>query len=90
MIISLSGSFLTISANIFALRAKIPLSMISPSIDVSIPSSISLAVSLMTSVDASIKIHSRIGIVVFDGTALETILTPFARFCFVHMIFIKK
>ena len=44
----------------------------------------------MTSVDASIKIHSRIGIVVFDGTALETILTPFARFCFVHNDFHKK
>ena len=44
----------------------------------------------MTSVDASIKIHSRIGIVVFDGTALETILTPFARFLFCAYDFHKK
>ena len=53
-----------------AFSAMIPLSAISPSIVVSIPSSISLAVSFTTSVEASIRIHSRIGIVVFDGNCL--------------------
>ena len=85
---SLSGSFLTISEKILAFNAMIPLSKISPSIRVSIPSSISFAVNLITSVDASTKIHSKIGIVVLEGTALETILTPFTRLDFVHTILI--
>ena len=59
----------------------------SPSIIVSIPNSISLAVNLIISVVASIRIHSRIGIVVLEGTAFDTMLTPFARFDFVQMIF---
>ena len=63
-------------------------STMSPSIDVSMPSSISFAVSFTTSVVASIRIHSRIGMVVLDGTAFETMLTPFTRFDFVQIIFI--
>ena len=58
-----------------------------PSIVVSIPSSISFAVNLIVSVVASIKIHSKIGMVVLEGTALETILTPLTKFDFVQMIF---
>ena len=53
-----------------------------------IPSSISLAVNLIISVVASIKIHSRIGIVVLEGTALETILTPLTRLDLLQVIFI--
>ena len=41
----------------------------------------------MTSVDASIRIHSRIGIVVLEGTALDTVLTPFARLALLQTIF---
>ena len=88
IVTSLSGSFLTISEKIFAFRAIIPRSTMSPSIDVSMPSSISFAVSFTTSVVASIRIHSRIGMVVLDGTAFETMLTPFTRFDFVQIIFI--
>ena len=84
---SLSGSFLTISRKIFASKAIIPFSKISPSIIVSIPSSISFAVSLISPFDASIRIHSSIDIVVLLGTALETVFTPFKRFVFEHMIF---
>jgi len=54
---------------------------------VSIPSSISFAVSLISPFEASIRIHSRIDIVVLLGTALETVLTPFKRLDFEHMIF---
>ena len=82
MVISLSGSLRTISRNIFASRAIIPFSMICPSIVVSIPSSMSLAVSLISPLVASTKIHSRIDIVVLLGTALDTICTPFKRFAF--------
>ena len=73
MVISLSGSFLTISENIFASNAIIPFSTTSPSMTVSIPISISLAVSLICPCVASIRIHSRIDMVVLLGTALETI-----------------
>ena len=73
---SLSGSFLTISEKTFASNAIIPLSSISPSIFVSIPSSISLAVNLISPAEASIKIHSKIAMVVLVGTALETMFTP--------------
>ena len=87
MVTSLSGSFLTISRNILASSAMMPFSAISPSIMVSIPSSISFAVSLISPFDASIRIHSSIDIVVLLGTAFETVFTPFKRFDFEHMIF---
>ena len=88
IVISLSGSFLTISRKILASNAIIPFSMISPSMTVSIPSSISLAVSLISPVLVSTRIHSRIDIVVLLGTALETVCTPFKRLDFEHTIFI--
>ena len=40
--------------------------------------------------DASIRIHSRIGIVVFEGTALDTIPTPLTRFDLLHIIFMSR
>ena len=46
-----------------------PGSSIVPSIIVSIPSSISFAINLMLSLEASIRRHSNIGIVVLVGTA---------------------
>ena len=57
--------------------AIMPRSTISPSITVSMPSSISFAVSLISFADASIRMQLRIGMVVRDGTALDTMLTPF-------------
>ena len=73
MVIILSGSLRTISKKILASKAIIPFSTISPSMIVSIPSSISLAVNLISPLEASIKIHSKIGMVVLPGTALLTI-----------------
>ena len=73
IVTSLSGSFLTISDKSFASRAIIPFSIISPSITVSIPSSVSFAVNLILPEVVSIKIHSRIVMVVLLGTAFETI-----------------
>ena len=87
---SLSGSFLTISEKIFASNAMIPLSSIVPSIFVSIPSSISLAINFISFVEASIRMHSNIAIVVLVGTALETILTPRNKFDFEQIIFILE
>ena len=84
----LSGNFLTISRNIFASSAICPFSTISPSIIVSMPSSISLAINLIFLPVASIKIHSRIDIVVLFGTAFETICTPLNRFDLLHINFI--
>ena len=50
-----------------------------------IPKGVWLLISLVV---ASIRIHSRIGIVVLDGTALETILTPLTRLDLLQVIFI--
>ena len=83
----MSGSFLTISKNNFASNAIIPFSIISPSMIVSIPSSVSLAVSVICPFVVFIRIHSRMDMVVLLGTALETILTPFNRFNLEHIIF---
>ena len=88
MVTSLSGSLRTMSEKNLASRAIIPLSSIFPSIIVSIPISISLALSLISLVEASIRIHSRIAIVVLVGTAFDTILTPFANSDFEQVIFI--
>ena len=41
--------------------------------------SISLPVSLISSETASIRMHSRIGIVVLEGTAFRTMLMPFIK-----------
>ena len=79
IVTSLSGSLRTISEKIFASSAITPRSAISPSIFVSIPSSISFAVSLISFAEASIRIHSKIAMVVLVGTAFETILTPCNR-----------
>ena len=87
---SLSGSLRTISEKIFASNAITPLSSMVPSIFVSIPSSISLAINLISLAEASIKIHSRIAIVVLVGTAFETILTPRSKFDFEQINFILK
>ena len=71
-----------------ASRAILPFSKISPSTLVSIPSSMSLPVNLISLVEASIKIHSKIGIVVLEGTAFKTILIPFKRAAFWNVSFI--
>ena len=88
MVISLSGSFLTISKKILASKAMIPFCKISPSIVVSIPNSISFAVSVMESLEAFKRIHSRIDMVVLLGTALETVCTPDKRLAFEQINFI--
>ena len=82
MVTSLSGSLRTISEKNLASNAMIPLSSIVPSMIVSIPISISLAVNLISFVEASIKIHSKIAMVVLVGTAFETMFTPFASSAF--------
>ena len=55
---------------------------------VSIPSSISLVVNLIWFVVASIRIHSRIGIVVLEGTAFSEMFTLLSKLIFWQMIFI--
>ena len=87
IITSLSGSLRIISKNNFASIAIIPPSAISPSMIVSMPRSISFAVSLMIPFVASTNIHSRIGIVVLLDTAFDTICTPFNKLDFLHIIF---
>ena len=67
---------LVISEKSFASRAIFPCSKISPFTVVSIPSSISLPVSLISPEEASIRIHSKIDMVVLEGTAFITILMP--------------
>ena len=61
------------------IKSDFPRSRIVPSTFVSIPSSISLPVSLISSETASIRMHSRIGIVVLEGTAFRTMLMPFIK-----------
>ena len=90
IVTSLSGSLRTISEKIFASNAITPLSSTTPSIRVSIPSSISLAINLISFVDASIRIHSRIAIVVRVGTAFDTMLTPRNKFPFETISFMRK
>ena len=85
---SLSGSFRIISEKILASKAIIPFSEMVPSTIVSIPSSMSFVTNLIWLAVASIKIHSRIGIVVFEGTALSAIFTPFDKLLFEQIIFI--
>ena len=53
-----------------------------PSTPVSIPSSVSLAINLIFSVDASMRIHYRMDMVVLLGTALAAILTAAMSFVF--------
>ena len=48
----------------------------------------SLAVSLISFSEASIKMHSKIGMVVFEGTAFKTILIPFNKDDFWNVNFI--
>ena len=62
----------------------------SPSIYVSIPSSISLAVNLISPPSARMRMHSRTGMVVLAGTALITILIFFSSSLFEQMIFIPQ
>ena len=71
-----------ISEKSLASSAIFPCSRISPSTFVSIPSSISLPVSLISPVLASIRIHSRMDMVVLEGTAFITILMPFTMASF--------
>ena len=52
------------------------------------PSSMSLAVSLISSPVVSTRIHSNIDMVVLLGTAFDTVCTPVNRLDFVHTIFI--
>ena len=85
---SLSGSLRTISEKILASMAILPASIISPSTLVSIPNSISLAVNLISPSVASIRMHSRIDIVVFDDTAFITILIPVIKSDFLQTSFI--
>ena len=90
IITSLSGSLRTISEKIFASSAITPRSAISPSTRVSIPSSISFAINLISFVEASIRIHSSIAIVVRVGTALDTIFTPRNKFDLEQISFMKN
>ena len=78
----ITDNFLVISEKSFASKAIFPFSRIFPSTVVWMPSSISFPVSLISFVEASIKIHSKIGMVVLDGTAFRTILMPFKRAVF--------
>ena len=48
----------------------------------------SLAVNFISPADASTRIHSRIGMVVLEGTAFITVFTPFNRSFLLHVIFI--
>ena len=74
---SLSGSLRIISEKSFASRATIPFSSIIPFTFVSIPSSISLEVKVISVAEASIRIHSRMGMVVLEETAFSEMLTLF-------------
>ena len=69
----LFGSFLTMSENSLELSAILPFSTTSPITMVSMPSSISLAMSLMLLSTVLITIHSSIGKVVLVEIALITI-----------------
>ena len=69
-------TLLVISEKSFASRAILPCSRISPATVVSIPSSMSLPVSLISLPLASMRIHSNIDMVVFEGTSFSTILIP--------------
>ena len=69
IVIGISGSFLTKSEMILASIATLPFSMISPSRVVSIPRSKSLPVNLIQLDSASMRIHSRMFIVVLTVTA---------------------
>ena len=69
--------------------AAIPEVSITPSITVSIPRSVSLAVSLISPPAALIRIYFKIGIVVFTGTARDTMPIPLVRDCLEQVIFIK-
>ena len=86
--ISLSGNLRTISDKSFASIATFPSSITVPSTYDSIPISMSFAVSLIFPFSASIKIHERIGCVVFVDTAFDTLLIPCINFPFIHEIFI--
>ena len=85
---SLSGSFRIISEKIFASSAMIPFCSMVPVTIVSIPSSMSFVVNLMMLEEASIRMHSKIGMVVLFGTALRAMFTLFDKFDFEQMIFI--
>ena len=69
-------SLLVISEKSLASSAILPCSSMSPSTLVSIPNSISLPVSLISLVLASMSMHSRMDMVVLEGTAFITILIP--------------
>ena len=77
IVTSLFGSLLTTSCKKCASKAMIPLSSTLPSMTVSIAISISFATNFILSEEASIRMHSKIAMVVLLGTALETMLTPF-------------
>ena len=82
-------SFLIISEKSLASRAIFPFSSMVPSTTVSMPSSMSLPVSLIWSVVASIRMHSKIGMVVLEETAFRTMLIPLSRSSFLNVSFIN-
>ncbi len=88
IVTSFSGSLLMISEKTLAFRATVPFSMIFPLTRVSIPSSISFAISFILSPVASITRHSSMGMVVLTGTAFRTIFTLFNKSDFWQTIFI--
>lgn len=71
-----------ISEKSLASKAILPCSRIWPSTFVSIPSSISFPVRRISLEEASIRIHSKIDMVVLDGTAFITMLMPFTMASF--------
>ena len=85
-----SGNLLMISEKIFDSNATLPGSTILPSQTVSIPNSVSFPTSCIFPLDASRRIHSNIDIVVFDGTAFDTIFIAFVRSLFLNCNFIKQ
>ena len=87
---SASGRRRMISEKIFASSATLPASMIVPLHTVWIPNSASLPTSSIFPLDASTRIHSRIDIVVFDGTALDTILIALIRSVFLNCSFMRR
>ena len=83
-----SGSFLTISLNSLASIVVFPCSTISPSIEDEIPSSRSLPTRTISFPIAVIKILFKTCIVVFPGTAFNTLFTAFANIFFSTLMFI--
>ena len=84
---SSEGSLRIISKNTFALTATEPSSLISPSINVSIPISRSFAINLIYPSFTSITRHSKMVIVDLLGMAFKTIFIPSISFDLSQIMF---